>query len=72
MKPGNPSPASVRRLLLALSAVGVLLLGTGCDEDGQGGGIGASTSLPAVITNFGGENVDIGVGNVQWVGNPRW
>jgi hypothetical protein len=53
-------------------AATVALLGVaGCDEDAQGG-IGASTELPSIVTNFGAEQVDIGVGNQKWVGNPRW
>lgn len=71
MKPSNDLPSFGRRLVVAVSAAGLLLLGTGCDEDGQGG-VGATAALPSVVTNFGAENVNIGVGNVNWVGNPRW
>jgi hypothetical protein len=48
-----------------------LLVVAGCEDDAQGG-IGASTTLPSIVTNFGAEQVDVGAGNVQWVGNPRW
>lgn len=61
-----------RTTLRALSAaLAALLLATGCDDEAPGG-IGASASLPSIMTNFGAGDVDIGVGNVQWVGNPRW
>lgn len=71
MKSDREFPVRTRRLVLACCAIGVLMLGTGCDEDAPSG-IGASTALPSIVTNFGAEPVSTGVGNVQWVGNPRW
>lgn len=68
----HATPLRARRSLRALSAaLAALLLATGCDDEAPGG-IGASASLPSIMTNFGASDVDIGVGNVQWVGNPRW
>lgn len=50
--------------ILVAGAVG------GCDEDNvEVTGIGASVGLPG--DTMTGSN-EIGVGNVQWVGNPRW
>lgn len=71
MKPAKATSPGLHRLVAALTATGALLIVAGCDEDAQGG-IGAATTLPSVVTNFGAEQVDVGVGNVQWVGNPRW
>lgn len=71
MKPAKARSPGLRHLLAALTASGALLGLAGCEEDAQGG-IGASTTLPSIVTNFGAEQVDVGVGNVQWVGNPRW
>lgn len=65
------SQRMLRRPLLALAALAALLLVGGCDE-GAEGGVGASATLPSVFTNTGAAQVDIGAGNVQWVGNPRW
>ena len=43
---------------------------SGCDADSvEVTGIGASVGLPG-NTMTGSD--EIGVGNVQWVGNPRW
>ena len=60
----------LRRCLWALAAVGSLLLG-GCD-DVEVGGVGASVGLPSAFTSGMTDPTDIGVGNVHWVGNPRW
>lgn len=68
----NSTASKLLRRVAALAAVAALASVAGCDEDGPAGGIGASSPLPAVITNFGGESVDTGVGSVHWVGNPRW
>ena len=57
---------------LAASGVAIVLAGTvaGCDGDNvEVTGIGASVGLPG-NTMTGSD--EIGVGNVQWVGNPRW
>lgn len=70
MKTTQSIPAGLRPVL-ALAAAACLLLVAGCDEGGDGG-VGASTTLPSIFTNTGAESVDIGVGNVHWVGNPRW
>lgn len=73
MKPTTSSgPRTLRRLLLALAAAAGLLFVGGCDEDAEGNGVGASATLPSVFTNGRAEQVDIGVGSVHWVGNPRW
>ena len=60
----------LRRGLTALVLSTGLSLG-GCD-DAEGGGVGASISLPAAFANGLNDPTDIGVGNVHWVGNPRW
>jgi hypothetical protein len=54
-----------------MAASTMLLLG-GCDDDVQIGGVGASAALPATYTDSATSTADIGVGNVHWVGNPRW
>jgi hypothetical protein len=64
------SERSWLRPVLALAAAAGLLLLAGCEE--EGGGIGASTTLPSIFTNTGAEPVDTGVGSIHWVGNPRW
>ncbi|MBP6776713.1 MAG: hypothetical protein KA151_05580 [Piscinibacter sp.] len=66
------SAQSWLRLVLALAAAAGLLLVGGCDEGGEIGGVGASTTLPSIFTNTGAEAVDTGVGSIHWVGNPRW
>jgi hypothetical protein len=71
MKPANETSTRLRRVGAILAAAGALLVVAGCEDDAQGG-IGASTTLPSIVTNFGAEQVDVGAGNVQWVGNPRW
>ncbi len=58
--------------LLTTTAVALLVAGavSGCDGDNaEVTGIGASVGLPG--NTMTGSN-EIGVGNVQWVGNPRW
>ncbi|MEO8123270.1 MAG: hypothetical protein ABI633_04415 [Burkholderiales bacterium] len=59
------------RLLAATAlALGVTFAVSGCDGDNiEVTGIGASVGLPG--NTMTGSN-EIGVGNVQWVGNPRW
>lgn len=58
-------------LLVGLATTAGLLLG-GCDDDVEAGGVGASVGLPGAFTNSATDTADIGVGNVHWVGNPRW
>ena len=58
------------RLAALVLAVAISLLLAGCDD--SGGGVGASISLPAAFSNGLNEPVDIGVGSVHMVGNPRW
>jgi hypothetical protein len=59
------------RILMAVAAassIGAMLIG--CDGDNiEIVGIGVSTGLPG--NTMTGSN-EIGVGNVHWVGNPRW
>lgn len=58
--------------LIAAIAVAVVAVGAvgGCDGDNvEITGIGASVGLPG-NTMTGSD--EIGVGNVHWVGNPRW
>ena len=58
--------------LLAAAALAIFVGGgaSGCDGDNvEVTGIGASVGLPG-NTMTGSD--EIGVGNVQWVGNPRW
>ncbi len=58
--------------LLAASVLAIVVAGGiyGCDDDSVDvTGIGASVGLPG-NTMTGSD--EIGVGNVQWVGNPRW
>jgi len=62
------------RLLRRLAAIAIALLAAGtivgCDGDSvEITGIGASVGLPG-NTMTGSD--EIGVGNVEWVGNPRW
>jgi hypothetical protein len=59
----------VRGVALALALASSILLG-GCDD--SEGGVGASVSLPAAFSSGLNEPVDIGVGSVHMVGNPRW
>lgn len=55
-------------LIAAACALGTAL--AGCDSDSvEVIGIGASTGLPG-NTMTGSD--EIGVGNVEWIGNPRW
>ncbi len=55
-------------LIAAASFLGTTLVG--CDSDNvEVVGIGASAGLPG--NTMTGSN-EIGVGNVNWVGNPRW
>lgn len=58
-------------VLAIAAAAGLLFLG-GCDEGFEVGGVGASMALPSAFTNGATDTADIGVGNVHWVGNPRW
>jgi len=60
---------NVRLVALALALASSLLLG-GCDD--SEGGVGASISLPSAFSSGLNEPVDIGVGSVHMVGNPRW
>lgn len=58
--------------LLAAAAVALFTVGAvgGCDGDNvEITGIGASVGLPG-NTMTGSD--EIGVGNVHWIGNPRW
>jgi hypothetical protein len=60
----------MRILALAALAIFVGAAASGCDEDSvEVTGIGASVGLPG-NTMTGSD--EIGVGNVEWVGNPRW
>lgn len=52
-------------------AFGVSLMLAGCD-DVEVGGVGASVGLPSAFVSSNTDPTDIGVGNVHWVGNPRW
>jgi hypothetical protein len=61
----------LRRCLCALAIGSGLLLGA-CDEGVEVGGVGASVGLPTAFTSDATDSADIGVGNVHWVGNPRW
>lgn len=62
-------PWHLRRVVgFALAAS--LMLG-GCD-DVEVGGVGASVGLPSAFVSSSTDPTDIGVGNVHWVGNPRW
>jgi len=60
----------LRPTLLVFALASTLMLG-GCDEV-EAGGVGASVSLPTAFTSGPTDTADIGVGNVHWVGNPRW
>ena len=60
-----------RFVCAVLAAAGMLLL-AGCDDNVQIGGVGASAALPTAFTSDATDTADIGVGNVHWVGNPRW
>jgi len=64
-------PLLLNRCLLAIVVLSAPLLG-GCDDDVQVGGVGASIGLPSAFTDSATDPTDIGVGNVHWVGNPRW
>ena len=64
---GQPWPL-LRVVGIALGAS--LLLG-GCD-DVEVGGVGASVGLPSAFVSSNAVPTDIRVGNVHWVGNPRW
>ncbi|HRP28077.1 MAG TPA: hypothetical protein PLG77_06565 [Burkholderiaceae bacterium] len=58
--------------LLAASALAIFVAGGvgGCEDYSvEVTGIGASVGLPG--NTMTGSN-EIGVGNVEWVGNPRW
>jgi hypothetical protein len=59
------------RILVAIAAASCIgALFAGCDGDNvEVVGIGVSTGLPG--NTMTGSN-EIGVGNVNWVGNPRW
>lgn len=61
----------ISRFLKAVACVFVLAFAVGgCDDDSvEVTGIGASVGLPG--NTMTGSN-EIGVGNVHWVGNPRW
>lgn len=62
---------TLMRLLAAATLVIFVGFGaSGCDGDSvEITGIGASVGLPG-NTMTGSD--EIGVGNVEWVGNPRW
>lgn len=62
-------PWSRLRVVGIVLAVGLLL--GGCD-DVETGGVGASVGLPSAFVSSNTDPTDIGVGNVHWVGNPRW
>jgi len=64
-------PVALRRCALAAALLAALLAG-GCDDSVQEGGVGASVGLPNAFTDGPTNTPDIGVGNVHWVGNPRW
>ena len=77
MKPDRETEMETERvrpaalaLAVAFAVASSLFLG-GCD-DTEGGGVGASISLPAAFSRGLNEPVDIGVGSVHMVGNPRW
>lgn len=59
------------RILMLIAAASFLSASlVGCDSDNiEVVGIGASAGLPG-NTMTGSD--EIGVGNVNWVGNPRW
>ena len=57
-----------RRTLAAALLLAASLLG-GCDDNVEITGIGVSTGLPSAYMSGSDE---VGVGNVHWVGNPRW
>lgn len=59
------------RLCVCALAVSSSVLLVGCD-DVEVGGVGASVGLPSAFTSRMTDPTDIGVGNVHWVGNPRW
>ena len=59
----------LRMAALVVALAGGLLL-AGCDD--AEGGVGASVALPAAFSSGLNEPVDIGVGSVHMVGNPRW
>ena len=60
----------MRLLAICTLAVFIGVGVSGCDDDSvEVTGIGASVGLPG-NTMTGSD--EIGVGNVQWVGNPRW
>jgi hypothetical protein len=61
----------LRHVLCAITLAGTVLLG-GCDEDIGVSGVGASVGLPSAFVSSATDPTDIGVGNVHWVGNPRW
>ena len=61
-----------RRLAAFVAACTVLGLVTACDDDVQVGGVGASVGLPSAFVSGKTDPTDLGVGNVHWVGNPRW
>jgi len=67
-----PSNPFLRRCLFVLAALSGLAILPGCDDNIEAGGVGASVSLPTAFTNSATDTADIGVGNVHWVGNPRW
>ena len=61
----------LRCILLGLAIAGGGIL-AGCDDDIGVGGVGASAALPTAFTSDATDTANIGVGNVHWVGNPRW
>jgi len=61
----------LRLCLVGMGTSAALLLG-GCDDSAEVGGVGASVGLPTAFTSGATDTADIGVGNVHWVGNPRW
>ncbi len=62
----------LRHCLFLIVTVSSMAFLAGCDDNIEAGGVGASVGLPTAFTNSATDTADIGVGNVHWVGNPRW
>ena len=67
-----PSAHFLRRCLVLVATVSGMAVLAGCDDNIEAGGVGASVGLPTAFTSSATDTADIGVGNVHWVGNPRW